>query len=97
MYISIIIVAFLKNATIEYSLIFLNVSVCVCVCACVWVGGCGGVCVSTITQKGLNVGARILICCSNSSTLGICNQGQEHGSYLKCSLFTTIQSIRSCN
>ena len=46
----IIIVAFLENATIEYS----SESLCVCVHVCVFVCVC--VCFSTITQKEIDLG-----------------------------------------
>ena len=47
---SIIIVAFLENATIGYSLESLCVCVCVSVCVCV--------CFCTITQKEIDLGTR---------------------------------------
>ena len=50
--ICIIIVAFLENATIGYSLESLCVCVCVCVCLCVCVFFC------TITQKEIDLGTR---------------------------------------
>ena len=46
---AIIIVAFLENATIGYSLESLSLCVCVCVCVCVF--PCLCVCFCTITQK----------------------------------------------
>ena len=46
----IIIVAFLKNATIGYSLESLCVCVCPCLCVCV--------CFCTITQKEIDLGTR---------------------------------------
>ena len=46
--VDIVIVAFLENATIEYS----SASLCVCVRVCVWL--C--VCFSTITQKEIDLG-----------------------------------------
>ena len=48
----IIIVAFLENATIGYSL----ESLCVCVCVSVCVHVCVCVCVCTITQKEIDLG-----------------------------------------
>ena len=48
----IIIVAFLENATIGYSL----ESLCVCVCVCVRVCVC--VCFCTMTQKEIDLGTR---------------------------------------
>ena len=51
-YTYLIIVAFLENASIGYSLESLCVCVCVCVCPCVCV------CFCTITEKEIDLGTR---------------------------------------
>ena len=92
---SIIIVVFLENATIWYSL----ESVCVCVCPCV----CVCVCFCTITQKEIDLGTR------NQNTYIVVyeNSSDEFDIELrwikvkvtvdvqKFSPFTTIQTVRS--
>ena len=53
-----VIVTFLENATIEYSLASVCVCPCLCVCVCMCVGVCVCVCFSTITQKEIYLGIR---------------------------------------
>ena len=53
-----VIITFLENATIEYSLASVCVCVSVFVCVCVGVCVCVCVCFSTITQKEIYLGIR---------------------------------------